>query len=294
MTSADTGAISANLANISSRIQRACEKYAKINGLDSHSAELIAVTKYRDFNDILALHRLGVRAFGENKVQDLKAKITQVNAALGAGALGLDSLESRGFADVADFLDSGEPRDFAESSACQTNGDSSAPYTKSAFSTPNAVNTAGAPIEWHFIGSLQRNKINTLLSLNPALIHSIDSRELVAALNERCARLGRIQRVLLQVNAANEASKHGFSLDSARDAFLEIRESAPFLELCGIMSIGANSDDMGLVEESFALTKALYDSLPNVSVLSMGMSGDFELAIKHGTNMVRIGSALFG
>ena len=100
--------------------------------------------------------------------------------------------------------------------------------------------------------------------------------------------------MLLQVNAANEASKHGFSLDSARDAFLQIRESAPFLELCGIMSIGANNDDMGLVEESFALTKALYDSLPNVSVLSMGMSGDFELAIKHGANMVRIGSALLG
>ncbi|OBV28380.1 YggS family pyridoxal phosphate enzyme [Helicobacter sp. CLO-3] len=278
MTSADTGAISANLAAISSRIQRACEKYAKANGLDSHSAELIAVTKYRDFNDILALHRLGVRAFGENKVQDLKAKMAQVNAVLGAGAASLDS---------RDFTD------FTDSSARQTKSDSGAPHTKDTFGTSNTSRAAGAPIEWHFIGSLQRNKINALLALNPTLIHSIDSRELAAALNERCTRLGRIQRVLLQVNAANEASKHGFSLDSARDAFLQIRESAPFLELCGIMSIGANSDDMGLVEESFALTKALYDSLPNVSVLSMGMSGDFELAIKHGANMVRIGSALF-
>lgn len=156
---------------------------------------------------------------------------------------------------------------------------------------------ASTPIEWHFIGTLQRNKINSLLALSPTLIHSIHSLELALSLNEKCRAKDRIQPVLLQVNAANEPSKHGFSLESTCDAFSHIRAHCPHLRLQGLMCIGAHTHDTQAIEESFARTKALYDTLQahfaGVETLSMGMSGDFAYAIKQGANMVRIGSALF-
>lgn len=160
-----------------------------------------------------------------------------------------------------------------------------------------AVIAHAKPIEWHFIGTLQRNKINALLALSPTLIHSIDSLELALALDERCKAQGRIQPVLLQVNAANEPSKHGFSLESTCDAFAQIRAHTSHLRLQGLMTIGAHTQDISAVVESFARTKALYDTLRaaynDVEILSMGMSEDFAYAISQGATMVRIGSALF-
>ena len=162
---------------------------------------------------------------------------------------------------------------------------------------PQISQAPQTPIEWHFIGTLQRNKINALLSLRPTLIHSIDSLELALALDERCKAQGRIQPVLLQVNAANEPSKHGFSLESTCDAFAQIRAHTSHLRLQGLMTIGAHTQDISAVVESFARTKALYDTLraaySDIETLSMGMSGDFMHAIMQGANMVRIGSALF-
>lgn len=152
-------------------------------------------------------------------------------------------------------------------------------------------------ITWHFIGTLQRNKINTLLALSPALIHSIDSIELALALDERCKKLGRIQRVLLQVNSANEPSKHGFSPESTLDTFARISSQAHNLQICGLMTIGAHTQELTRIQESFQKTKELYDCMkaqsPHIDTLSMGMSGDFTHAIMQGANMVRIGSALF-
>lgn len=160
---------------------------------------------------------------------------------------------------------------------------------------PNQVNLK--PIEWHFIGTLQRNKINQLLALSPALIHSIDSIELALSLDEKCKAQGRIQPALLQVNAASEPSKHGFSLESTCDAFAHICAHTSHLRLQGLMTIGAHTQDIGVVVESFARTKALYDTLcasySDVKILSMGMSGDFMHAIGQGATIVRIGSALF-
>lgn len=152
---------------------------------------------------------------------------------------------------------------------------------------------ADLPIEWHFIGTLQKNKINHLLSVDPYLFHAIDSIDLALALNERLSREGKTMRTLVQVNSAVEASKSGFDPDAFRDAYAQIAETCPNLTLQGIMSIGAHTDDLSTVRKSFETTRALFDSLPGATVCSMGMSGDFELAIECGANLIRLGSILF-
>ena len=238
-----------NLARIQSSIEHCAKEYAKHNHLVAHKVTLVAVTKYQSVDSIIALHNLGHCVFGENKVQDLKAKIQAINA-------------------IKENLDS----------------------NKLVKTTKQHLEV---PFFWHFIGTLQTNKINALLALQPILIHSVDSFALALTLDERCKRIDHIQDVLLQVNAANEATKHGFSLESAYDAFLEIRHKVTNLRLRGIMSIGAHSEDKAVVYDSFARTKELYDKIPDVDTLSMGMSEDFVEAIACGSNMVRIGSALF-
>lgn len=240
--------IASNLALITRQIDAATERYQAKAGITGHKVTLVAVSKYQDIESMRALYLAGQRAFGENRVQDLRQKASELEENLA------------------------QP-----------------PYQ----AAPNPQKS----IKWHFIGTLQRNKINHLLSLHPTLIHSIDSLELALSLDERCKAQGRIQPALLQVNAASEPSKHGFSLESTCDAFAHIRARTSHLRLQGLMTIGAHTQDIGAVVESFARTKALYDTLraaySDVETLSMGMSGDFMHAIEQGANMVRIGSALF-
>lgn len=192
--------------------------------------KLVAVSKYWDISQIIELYNGGQRAFGENKVQDLKAKSTQ--------------LESY-------------------------------------------------PLEWHLIGTIQENKINTIISLSPALIHSIDSLKLALSFQQRLEREGKTQRALLQINSSREESKSGVSIEEAKEVYLAIQESCPNLVLEGVMSIGAHSEDTSKIIKSFEITKEIFDSLPNAKTLSMGMSGDYELAISCGANLLRIGSALW-
>lgn len=149
------------------------------------------------------------------------------------------------------------------------------------------------PIEWHFIGTLQKNKINHLLSVRPHLLHSIDSVELAHALNERLERNDMTLRALIQVNSAYEESKSGFLPEEISENYARIREECPRLHLQGIMSIGAHVDDPKTVRKSFETTRRIFESLPNATTCSMGMSSDFELAIECGSNLVRLGSILF-
>lgn len=149
------------------------------------------------------------------------------------------------------------------------------------------------PLEWHFIGTLQKNKINHLLAINPYMIQSVDSLELAHALHERLEREGKTLRALVQVNSAREATKSGFDPDEFLDAYAQIRETCPRLKLQGIMSIGAHTDEHDVVKTSFETTRKLFDAIGDASVCSMGMSGDFELAIECGSNLVRLGSILF-
>lgn len=149
------------------------------------------------------------------------------------------------------------------------------------------------PIEWHFIGTLQKNKINHLLSVRPHLLHSVDSVELAHALNDRLERENMTLRALVQINSAYEESKSGFLPEEINEKYAQIHEECPRLHLQGVMSIGAHVDDPTVVRKSFETTRRIFETLPNATVCSMGMSGDFELAIESGSNLVRLGSILF-
>jgi pyridoxal phosphate enzyme (YggS family) len=151
------------------------------------------------------------------------------------------------------------------------------------------------PLEWHMIGTLQKNKINKLIALRPSLMQSLDSIELAEELNKKLEAKNTKMRCLLQINAANEATKSGFSTQEAYDAYQEIKDRFSNITLKGVMSIGAHSKDIKQIQKSFEMTHNIYEKVKKdgASYCSMGMSGDYELAIKCGSNLVRIGSALF-
>jgi pyridoxal phosphate enzyme (YggS family) len=151
------------------------------------------------------------------------------------------------------------------------------------------------PLEWHMIGSLQKNKINNLIDLSPSLMHSLDSLSLAEELNKKLIAKDTTMSCLLQINAAEEESKSGFSPEEAYDRYKQIIESYPAIKLKGVMTIGAHTTDTKLIQESFETTHKIYQKLEKdgATICSMGMSGDYELAIECGSNLIRVGSAVF-
>ena len=149
------------------------------------------------------------------------------------------------------------------------------------------------PLEWHFIGHLQRNKLNSLIKADPFLFHSLDSKELANALERRLHDNEKEMDCLLQINASKEASKSGILPEEAIELFEYIREKCPHINLRGVMCIGAHSEERTKIKESFDLTYSIYKQLENVDICSMGMSSDYELAIECGANMIRLGSTMF-
>lgn len=152
-------------------------------------------------------------------------------------------------------------------------------------------------IQWHLIGQLQTNKINKILG-KFTLVHAVDSWDLAQALSARVGEDG--QDILLEVNSSGEASKAGVAPDRA----LELAERVaglPGLRLRGLMTVGPLTEDPGRQREAFKRSKGLFDEMRGLnwtgkdfSTLSMGMSGDFEIAIEEGSTLVRVGTALFG
>lgn len=144
-------------------------------------------------------------------------------------------------------------------------------------------------VEWHFVGNLQRNKIKYLGGV--ALIHSVNSERLATAIDAWGAREDRSVPVLVSVNVAEEDSKQGISSVDLGALVSHIR-SLPHLELRGLMTMAPYSDDPELARPHFRRLREL-GQLHDLSELSMGMSGDFEVAIEEGATIVRIGTALF-
>jgi PLP dependent protein len=152
------------------------------------------------------------------------------------------------------------------------------------------------PIEWHMIGTLQKNKINKLIKLNPFLIHSIDSIDLALALDSRLQNNDNQKLdALMQINSSREATKSGIEAEKAIELYHEMQERCTNIDFQGVMSIGANSDDRSEVQRNFETTYAVFEKLKKsgANICSMGMSGDYELAIKCGSNLVRVGSKIF-
>ena len=151
------------------------------------------------------------------------------------------------------------------------------------------------PLQWHMMGHLQSNKINKLIEFKPSLFQSLDSLELAKKLNNKLLEKNISMNCLLQINSANEESKSGVSSEEAFDIYQQIKETCPQLKLKGVMSIGAHVEDEKIIQQSFEQTYKIYDALKKdaATVCSMGMSNDYELAIKCGSNLVRIGSKIF-
>ena len=156
---------------------------------------------------------------------------------------------------------------------------------------------AGAPL--HFIGHLQKNKVKYLVG-TVDLIESVDSVELLRMIDARARKLGVTQDVLLEVNIGGEAAKSGFEPSALPEA-LEISGEFSSLKVRGLMAIPPVAEASGASRPYFARMRELFIDIgakkyDNVSMdfLSMGMSGDFEDAIREGANMVRVGSAIFG
>lgn len=156
-----------------------------------------------------------------------------------------------------------------------------------------------APLSWHMIGHLQSNKAGKAVQLFD-VVQSVDRFSLAQALDRRARAVDRRIEVMLQVNTADSASQSGAHPDELVELAGRVAE-LPSLKICGLMTIGANSDDEHAVRASFARLRFLKDSvqaaeIANISMqhLSMGMSGDFEWAIAEGSTMLRLGTALFG
>ncbi len=203
---------------------------ARLHVSGHHIVKIVAVSKYSDEKAIQSLYEIGQRAFGENKVQDLKAK--------------------------SEALDE-------------------------------------FPLEWHFIGNLQKNKINQLLSIEPSLFHSLDTLELAELMQKRLESNNQMLDTLLQINSSKENTKSGVLPEMASDIYAQIKDTCPNINLRGVMSIGAHSEDKSKIQKSFELTHSIYEKLDGATICSMGMSSDYDLAIRCGSNMVRLGSVMF-
>jgi pyridoxal phosphate enzyme (YggS family) len=160
-----------------------------------------------------------------------------------------------------------------------------------------AVGAAAQPV-WHLIGHLQRNKVRRAIQLFDT-IHSIDSLRLAQELSKEAVRSGVTVRGLVQVNVSGEASKGGFDAAAAVDLITAVA-ALPALAIDGLMTMAPLTDDERAVRATFAGTRALLEQCVSAGVplqaheLSMGMSGDYEIAIEEGSTMVRLGTVLFG
>jgi pyridoxal phosphate enzyme (YggS family) len=218
-----------NLEKIQQRIRGACERA----GREENSITLLAVSKTHPPETINAAAELGLACFGENKIQEAKAKIP---------------------------LCSGKLR-------------------------------------WHFIGHLQSNKCRDAVELFE-MIQGVDSLGLAQEISKRCEQAAKRMPILLEVNVAGEASKFGYRPDKLLGEVEEIN-ALPRIEIHGLMAVPPWSPEPESSRPHFRRLRELKSECEQILVaplphLSMGMSGDFEMAIEEGATIVRIGTALFG
>lgn len=156
------------------------------------------------------------------------------------------------------------------------------------------------PVRWHMIGHLQTNKVKYIID-KVFMIHSVDSYKLAAEIDKRSGKSGKVMDILIQVNSAHEESKFGISTDETEKLIMEILETCENIRIRGLMCIAPYADDPEDIKIYFDEVKKQYDQFGRIEhprldfkYLSMGMSHDFPVAIQSGSNLVRVGSAIFG
>lgn len=245
------------------------QRYADVTGAIAEAAArsgrpadhvmLVAVTKYANPEAIMRLMELGHRDFGENRVQQLVQRAgMSMEWQTRAGILQRTGLER----------------------------------TTVAFGP-------GRGVRWHMIGHVQRNKARKVAELC-RLVHSVDSLRVAEELQESLARTDRVLDVLIQVDCSGEEAKHGCPLPAAMPMAEQI-EGMYSLRVRGLMTIAPYSDDPEEARPVFARCRELFMEIRELGLaggrfdlLSMGMTGDYAVAIEEGSNVVRVGSALFG
>lgn len=220
-----------NLELAEERIRAACQR----SGRNRDEVTLVAVSKTKPVEMLREAYDLGVRVFGENKVQEIRDK----------------------------------------------------------------YDVMPADTEWHMIGHLQTNKVKYIVD-KVKLIHSVDSLKLAHAIEKEAGKHDRVVDILLEVNVAEESSKFGLKMSEVIPVFKEIRE-LDHLRIRGLMTIAPFVEDPEENRPIFADLHKLYVDIKEknidngtVSMLSMGMTNDFEVAIEEGATMVRIGTGIFG
>lgn len=219
------------LEEVKGNIKKACER----TGRNPEDVTLIAVSKTKPVEVLQEAYDLGVRVFGENKVQELTEKYEAL------------------------------PKD----------------------------------IEWHLIGHLQTNKVKYIID-KVSLIHSVDSVKLAETIEKEAAKRNLVMDILIEVNVAQEESKFGLKMEEVIP-FIEQIASFPHIRIRGLMTIAPfveNSEEnrrifQNLQKLSVDITSKNIDNV-NVSILSMGMTNDYEVAVEEGATMVRVGTAIFG
>ncbi|HJD33811.1 MAG TPA: YggS family pyridoxal phosphate-dependent enzyme [Candidatus Mediterraneibacter tabaqchaliae] len=220
-----------NLQEVEERIQEACRRA----GRDRSEVTLVAVSKTKPVSMLKEAYDLGVRVFGENKVQEIREKYEAL------------------------------PKD----------------------------------IEWHMIGHLQTNKVKYIAD-KVSLIHSVDSLRLAETIEKEAVKHNRIVDILLEVNVAEEESKFGIKTSEVL-ALAENVVQLPHIRLRGLMTIAPFVENPEKNRAIFANLHELYVDIKDknidngtVSILSMGMTNDYEVAIEEGATMVRVGTGIFG
>lgn len=215
------------------------EKYKEIINEIGDTVTLVAVSKIKPAEDIQEMYNLGQRDFGENYVQELTDKQTQL------------------------------PQD----------------------------------IRWHFIGHLQSNKVKYIVPF-VYLIQGVDSFKLLTEINKQALKFNRVIDCLLQVHIAQEETKFGFDETELEEIFINKKDELSNLKnirIKGLMGMATFTEDTQKITNEYKYLKSLFNKYENLSTancqlstLSMGMSGDYKIAIAEGSTMVRIGSLLFG
>ncbi|ATL49842.1 YggS family pyridoxal phosphate-dependent enzyme [Chitinophaga caeni] len=208
--------------------------------LQPFAAALVAVSKVKPASDIRELYDAGQRIFGENYVQEMVDKQSQLPA----------------------------------------------------------------DIQWHFIGHLQSNKVKYIAPF-VTMIHAVDSLKLLQEINKQAAKSNRVIYCLLQIHIAEEETKFGLDEAELMNLLNDYKTQAaawPYVKIAGLMGMATNTDNLEQVRKEFAGLKTLHGKIkadffadePAFKELSMGMSGDYHLALEEGSTLVRIGSLLFG
>jgi len=223
--------ISANIAQIHNRIDKACQKV----GRNPEEVKLVAVSKVKPAEQVEEAFHAGQKLFGESYVQEFRDKEPLVTA----------------------------------------------------------------PVQWHFIGGLQSNKVKYLRG-KVAMIHSVDRLSLAEEIDHQWGKIDGSVAILLQVNVGDEASKSGCAPEDLESLVRAVAQLSN-LKICGLMCLPPHSDDPEQVRPFFKQLRDLSEQidklqLPGVTMsdLSMGMSGDFEVAVEEGATLVRVGTAIFG